>query len=128
MALVVLDSTIFGAQVLVTLGNLTINQIINIIKESEIDELSVSLNGSRIAQLLACCSVEVSISGEAILHQPVDQTNLNETVKMVKKEGVDTFSSKVIHAQMKLMLLRNNTNVMTEVLKGGDGPCLPPIV
>ena len=48
VALVVLDSTGFGSQVLVTLGTPTINQIINVIKECEIDELSVSLNGLRI--------------------------------------------------------------------------------
>ena len=45
VTLVVPDSTIFGSQVLVTLGTLTINWIINTIKESEIDELSASLKG-----------------------------------------------------------------------------------
>ena len=54
VALVILDSTGFGSQVPITLGTHTINWIINMIKESEIDELSDSLNGSRIAQLLAC--------------------------------------------------------------------------
>ena len=54
VALVIPDSTGFGSQVLVTLGMPTINWIINMIKESEIDELSVSMNGLRIAQLLAC--------------------------------------------------------------------------
>ena len=52
-ALVILDSTTFGSRVPVTLGTSTINQIVNIIKESETDELSVSLNGSRISCLLA---------------------------------------------------------------------------
>ena len=37
----------------VTLGTPTINQIMNVIKESKIDELSVSLNESRISCLLA---------------------------------------------------------------------------
>ena len=54
VALVVLDSTVFGSQVPVTLGTPTINWLISVIKESEIDELSVSLNGSRMAWLLAC--------------------------------------------------------------------------
>ena len=54
VALEILDSTGFGSQVPVTLGTPTINWIINMIRESEINELSVSLNGSRIAQLLAC--------------------------------------------------------------------------
>ena len=39
------DSTIFGSQVLLTLGTLTINWIINMIKESEIGEFWASLNG-----------------------------------------------------------------------------------
>ena len=37
VTLVVPDSTAYGSQVLVTLGTLTINCIINVIKESEID-------------------------------------------------------------------------------------------
>ena len=40
VALVVPDSTAFGLRVPVTLGTPTINQIVNIIKEGEIDELS----------------------------------------------------------------------------------------
>ena len=48
-ALVVPDSTGFGSEVLVTQDTPTINQIINMIKESEINELLVSLNGLRIA-------------------------------------------------------------------------------
>ena len=125
VALFVPDSTIFGSQVLVTLGTPTINGIINVIKESEINELSTSLNGSRMAQLLACRWAELSIKEEATTQQTVEQTNLKEIVKMTKREEVDTFSSKVIHSQMKTMLLRNNMNVMTQALKGGDGPYLP---
>ena len=41
VALVIPDPTNFGSQMLVILGTLTINQIINVIKESEIDELSI---------------------------------------------------------------------------------------
>ena len=38
----------------ITLGTSSINWIIKMIKESEIDELSFSLNGLRIAKLLTC--------------------------------------------------------------------------
>ena len=68
VVLVVPDSTIFGSQVLVTLGTPTINWIINVIKESKINELSASLNGLRIAQLLACQWAELFIEGEATMH------------------------------------------------------------
>ena len=44
---------------------------------------------------------------------------------MTKKEGVDAFSSKVIHSQMKAQLLGNNMPVMTQSLKGVNDPtCL----
>ena len=94
VALVILDSTIFGSRVPVTLGTLTINQIINMIKESEINELLASWNGSRIALLLACCQAELSVQSKPARNQTVDPTNLNEEVKMTKKAEIDTFSSK----------------------------------
>ena len=46
-------------------------------------------------------------------------------VKTTKKEEVDAFLSKKIHGQMKILFLGNNIHVMTQSLKGGDGPHLP---
>ena len=53
VALVILDLTTFGSRVPGTLDTPSINQIMNVNKGSEIDELSVSLNGSKISHLLA---------------------------------------------------------------------------
>ena len=131
MALVIPDSTGFGSQVLVTLVTPTINQIINMIKESENNELFIFLNGSRMAQLLACWQAGLSIQSETVTNQTMDPINLNEAGKMTKKEEVDGFLSKIIHNQMTVsylgcgVLLGNNTYVMTQCLKGGDGPHLP---
>ena len=125
VALVMPESTGFRSQVLVTLGTPTIHWIINMIKESEIDELLVSLNGSSIAQLLAYWQAGLSIQTDTAANQIVDQTDLNEAVKMTKREEVDTFLSKIIHGQMKTLLLGNNMYVMTQSLKEGDGPHLP---
>ena len=44
---------------------------------------------------------------------------------MTKKEEIDAFSSKIIHGQMKTVLLGHNMHVMTQSLKGNDGPYLP---
>ena len=64
VALVIPDPTDFGSWVPVILGTLTINRIINMIKESEIEELSVSLSGLGISHLLACHWAELSIASE----------------------------------------------------------------
>ena len=61
------------------------------IKESEIDELSASLNGSRISCLLACHQAGLSIGSEMAANQAMNLTNLNEIVKTIKKEEIDGF-------------------------------------
>ena len=78
VALVIPDSTNFGFQVPVTLVTPTINQIINVIKESKIDELLASLNGLR-------------FRSEMAMNQTTGLTNLNEAVKMIKKEEIEAF-------------------------------------
>ena len=85
VALVIPDSTDFGSWVQVILSTTTINQIIKMIKESEIDELSVSLNGLRISHLLACHCADLSIESETAASGTMDLTDLNEAVKMIKK-------------------------------------------
>ena len=119
LALVIPDSTIFGSQVLVTLGTLSINWIINVIKKAK----SVS------CQLLDLIGdspvVDMSASRNFGSEQAVDLINLNEVVKTTKKEEIDALLFKIIHGQTKHMLLVNNMHVMTRFLKGGDGSHLP---
>ena len=91
----------------------TINHIINVIKESEIKELSVSLNGLRIGQLLVCQHGGLLIQRKTVTNQTVDPANLKEMVKATNKEEVDAFLSTIIHGQMKTLLLQNNMHVMT---------------
>ena len=126
VALVVPDSTGFGSQV-PTLDTPTINWMINVIKESEIDELLVSLNGSRKAQLLVCQWVGLSIWKGTAANQ-TGSNWLEWGSQTIKKEELDAFSSKIIHSQMKALLLENNMYVMTQSLKWGDGPHLPHVL
>ena len=87
--------------------------------------LSISLNGSRIYNLLACHQAELSIRCEATADETVDPTDLNEAVKTTKREKIDAFSSQIIHSQIKALLLGNNMHVLVQTLKGDDGLCLP---
>ena len=70
VALVIPNPTEFDSQVLVILGTLTITWIINVTKESEIDELSVSLNGSGISYLLACDEQGFPLRGRQLWIEP----------------------------------------------------------
>ena len=88
VALVQPDSTTFGTQILVILGTPIINRIINVIKEHEIDELSASMNGLRIAWLLACCQAELLVKSDASASPASDPTNFSEAVKTTRREKI----------------------------------------
>ena len=102
VALVVWDLTAFGSRFLVNLGTPIINQIMNIIKESEIEELSVSLNGSRISHLLAGCQAELSLKNDTTTSQVPDPTDLNEAVKMMKWEEIEAFCLRLCMVTQRL--------------------------
>ena len=125
ITLVILDMTAFGSRVLATLGTPTINQIVNVIKDSEIDELSVSLNGSRISCLLAGHQVELSLKNNITARSIPDLTNINEAVKMMKQEEIEAFSSQIVHGHTKTVLQGNGMYVMTQASEKGEEPCLP---
>ena len=55
----------------------------------------------------------------------MDQADLNETIKTIKKEGIDAFSSKIIHAWPKTMCMDSNLHVMIQALEEGNGSHLP---
>ena len=125
VALVIQDLTAFGSRVSVTLGTLTINQIVNIIKESEIDELSVSLSWWKITCLLAGHWAELSLRNNTITSPIPDLTDLNEAIKTTKQEEIEAFLSKIIHGHTKTVLLGNNMYVMSQAPEKGEEPCLP---
>ena len=43
---------------------------------------------------------------------------------MIKREEIDAFSSKIIHARTRAMFLGSNMHVMMQAMKWGDGPCM----
>ena len=100
---------------------MTINQIINVIKESKIDELSISLNGLRISHLPAYHHVESSVRSETAADCTMDLTDLSEAIRTNEREEINVFSSKIIQAQTKTMFLGNGIYVMMQALGREDG-------
>ena len=104
VVLVILDLTTFGSRVMVTLVTPTINQIMNVIKESEIDELSVSLDGLRISCLLARCQAELSLKNNTIASPMPDPIDLNKAMKTTEWGKIEAFSSKIIYGCTRTVL------------------------
>ena len=97
----------------------------NIIKESEIDELSASLNGLRISCLLAGHHVELSFKNDTSARPIPDPTDLHKAVKMMKQEEIEAFSSKIVHGHTKTVLQGKNMYIMMQAPEKGGEPCLP---
>ena len=92
-------------------------------KESEIHELFVSLNGSRISHLLAGCQAELSFKNNTTASPIPNPTDLNKAVKTMKWEDIEAFSSKIVHGHTKTVLLGNNMYIMTQTPEKGEEPC-----
>ena len=89
VALVKPDATTFGSWVPVILGTPTINRVINVIKESEIDELSASLNVLRIA-LLVGMSASRAFYQKQHYCSPCGRSNQFEWSSQDNQEGKNT--------------------------------------
>ena len=125
VVLVIPYLTAFGSWVPVTLDTPTINQIINMIKESKIDELLASLNGFGISHLLACHQTELFIRSEAAAAtKTMDPTDLNEAVKM--REGRDRCFFAPNHTWPNWNHVLGKQHACNDAHpEGGDGPNLP---
>ena len=77
--LVVPDASTFGSHVPVILGTSTIGRVINIIKESEMDELSTSWATAKLVTQLSLWKAEVKKQlWEDVATKPIDLLNLTE--------------------------------------------------
>ena len=94
----------------------------NTIKESEIDELSVSLSGLKISHLLAGHQVELSLKNNTTANPIHELAGLDEAMKTTKWEEIGAFPSKIVHGHTKTVLLGNNMYVMTQAPEQGEEP------
>ena len=122
LALIVLDLSNFVAQVPMILWTPTIGCIMNVIKESEIDTLVTPWANAHVAYLLVVWQVTTMLESNKDATRVLDPTKYNEVVTTKGCKMIDTFSSKIKHAQMKTAFTSVRLNVMTHTLHAGEGP------
>ena len=95
IALVILDLSNFVAHIPVILGTPTISQVINVMKEAEIDALAMLSANARVAHLLSIHRIMTMEVGDGIVEEPspdgYDQVILTQNV-----ETIEPFSSCVV--------------------------------
>ena len=126
MFLMVPDESEFGRRVPLVIGTCAIGRIIHVIRESEIDHLSMPWATGRMAQLLFCRkstavltlgSAETQTEGASGGPQEVD---VHELVMVRESVHLGPFQTEIIEGQVK-PLLGDTAYIMVTPLKVGEG-------
>ena len=124
IALVIPDFSNFATRVPIILGTPTIGQVINMMKEAEMDALAMLWVNARAAHLLAVqrmTPVEVG-NGQV---EGYDTDKDNPLMYTQKAETLEPFSSHVIPVKTMKAYLGECINVMVQTLYAQDGTLLP---
>ena len=124
IALVILDFSNFATRVPIILGTPNIGQVINVMRETEMDALAMCWANARAAHLLAVwrmMPVEVENSQE----EGYDTNKDSPLMYTQKAETLEPFSSHVIPVKTMKAYLGECLNIMVQALHAQDGT-LPP--
>ena len=109
----------------VILGTLTLYQVMEVIKESEISKLAVPWSSSRLSWLMRDAMARL---GQVVVNDMANKSiaplDVDEVVRVASKCTVPTFGHKVIHGKVNLVLHGCRLNVMTHGLEKRS-PSLP---
>ena len=109
----------------VILGMPTIFPVMEVIKESEISELAVPWASSRVSWLMRGVHAHMSqLTVDDVANKSVAPLSVDEVVQVSHKCKVPSFSHKVIHGSVGLVLQGYRMNVMTPGLEKRS-PLLP---
>ena len=124
IALIILDYSNFTTRVPITLGTPTIGQVVNMMREAEMDALAMPWANARAAHLLAVrrmMPVEVGNDQE----EGYDTNKDSPLMYTQKAETLEHFSTHVIPVKTTKAYLGECLNVMVQALYAQDG-MLPP--
>ena len=120
IALVILDLSNFVTQIPVILGTPTTSQVINVMKEAEIDALAMPWANARVAHLLSVCRMMTVEVGDGIVEEPnpegYDQAMFTQNV-----ETLDPFSSCMVLVKVGRAYTGEHINIMVQALQTEDG-------
>ena len=120
IALVILDFSNFAARVPVILGMPTISQVVNVMREAEMDALAMPWANARVAHLLLVhrmMPIEVGNSQE-------EKFDVNDDVPLMytqKAETMEPFSSHIVPVKTGKAYVGECINVMVQSLQTQDG-------
>ena len=124
IALIILDFSNFAVRVPVILGTPTIGQVVNIMREAEMDALTMPWVNARAAHLLAIRRMAPEKVGSD--HDGRYITRQDGFMMHTQKvETLEPFSSHVIPMKMTETYVGDHLNVMVQALYNQDGTLLP---
>ena len=119
IALLIPDLSNFVAQLPFILGTLTISQVINVMKEVEIDTLAISWANARVANLLLVCRMTTIKVDDGIAEESssdnYDQVMFTQNVKII-----EAFSSHVVLVKVGRAYTGGGINIMVQALQTED--------
>ena len=101
------------------LGTPTISHIVNVMKEREIDTLTMPWANAMVAHLLSVCRAVATMEDDQT-SESANPNGYNEVVFMRNMETIEAFSSCVISIKTEKAYMGEHINVMTQALQTED--------
>ena len=123
IALIIPDLSNFAAWISVILGTPTISQVVNVMKEVEIDALAMPWVNARVAHLLSVCKITTVEVGDSTEEEP-SSDGYDQVMFMQNVETVDAFSSCMVPVKAGRAYTGEHINIMVQALQTKDSSLL----
>ena len=120
IALVILDLSNFVARIPVILGTPTISQVVNVMKEVEMDALVTPWANARAAHLLSVYRMMPLEVGDG-QEEKVDMNDYDQLMYAQNVETIEPFSSHIVPVKTERVYMGECINVMVQALQTQDG-------
>ena len=115
IALVIPDLSKFEAQIPVILGTPTIGQVVNIMKEAEMDALVMQWMNARAAHLLSICRMMLLEVGDG-QEEKVDVNSYDQLMYTQNAETIEPFSSHIVQVKVGRAYVGECIDIMVQAL------------